>query len=159
MFDPIRDDPLVLTKARHGEALHGVSRPFSASAGATVLVVALVVVPYVLSKLRALAPGAPATVNWRSPPPGRADLLLFEAFVTNQRKTADTRHVEDAYLAIEAFRQGMRTPEAFASAVVEARCLSLLGAAMLRTGWTNDPAVVAERCLVVRAGHHLVPRL
>src|SRR5262249_1926037 len=29
--------------------------------------------------------------------PGR--LMLFEAFVTDQRKTTDTRHIEDAHLA------------------------------------------------------------
>jgi hypothetical protein len=151
MFVPVRDDPMTLTKARSGEAVQGISRPFSASAGATVLVTALVVVPYVLTQLRKLAPRARATMDWRSQLGGRADLLLFEAFVTNQRKSTDTRHVEDAHLAIAAFQNGMRDPPAFVSAVVEPQCLSLLGAAMLRTGWTADPAVIAEPCLVVRA--------
>jgi hypothetical protein len=151
MFVPVRDDPMVLTKARSGEAAQGISRPFSASAGATVLVTALVVVPYVLTRLRKLAPRARATMNWRSPLGDRANLLLFEAFVTNQRKSTDTRHVEDAHLAIAAFQTGMRDPQSFTSAVAERDCLSLLGAAMLRTGWASDPAVVAEPCLVVRA--------
>lgn len=65
--------------------MHGVSRPFSASAGATVLVTALVVVPYVLSRLRKFVPEARATTDWRSPLDCAGQLLLFEAFVTNQR--------------------------------------------------------------------------
>ncbi len=151
MFTPIRDDAMTLTKARQGEATGGISRPFSASAGATVLVTALVIVPYVLNRLRACAPRARATLDWRTPMVGRADLLLFEAFVTNQRKITDTRHVEDAHLAIVEFQRGMTDPASFESAVVEARCLNLLGASMLRTGWSRDPAVVGKECLVVRA--------
>ena len=151
MFTPIRDDAMILTKARQGEVTGGISRPFSASAGATVLVTALVIVPYVLNRLRALAPKATATLEWRTPMMGRADLLLFEAFVTNQQKTTDTRHVEDARHAVAAFQRGMADPASFDSAVVEARCLNLLGASMLRTGWSSDPAAVGEGCLVVRA--------
>jgi hypothetical protein len=150
MFTPIRDDAMNLTKARHGEAAKGISRPFSASAGATVLVTALVIVPFVLKRLRALAPSATATLDWRMPLPGRADLLLFEAFVTNQKKTEDTRHIEDAYLAIAEFKRGIADPASFRSAVVEPSLLNLLGASMLRTGWSNDPAILGEDCLVVR---------
>ena len=151
MFVPLRDNPTILTKARCGEALQGISRPFSASAGATVLVTALVVVPYVLSRLRELMPRARATMDWRSPFGDHAELLLFEAFVTNQRKSTDTRHVEDAHLAIAKFQTGMQDPAGFTSAVVEQDCLNLLAASMLRTGWVTDPAVLAEPCLVVRA--------
>jgi hypothetical protein len=107
---------MILTKARTGEAAQqGINRPFCAGAGATVLAVALVVVPYVLTRLRKAAPRARATMDWRSPLGSRADLLLFEAFVTNQRKNTDTRHVEDAHLAIAAFQTGMRDPPALAS--------------------------------------------
>ena len=66
--------------------------------------------------------------------------MLFEAFITDQRKTTDTRHVEDAHLAIAAFQRGMRDPANFQSSVEEPICLSLLGAMMLRTGWDTDPA-------------------
>ena len=151
MFVPVRNEPATLTKARHGEAMYGVSRPFSASAGATVLVTALVVVPYVLSSLRKLVPEATATIDWSIPLEHPGQLLLFEAFVTNQRKTVDTRHIEDARLAISAFTKGMKNPATFDSAILEDKCLSLLGAAMLRTGCASDPAIVADRCLVVRA--------
>ena len=151
MFTPIRDNASTLTKARHGEAMHGISRPFSASAGATVLVTGLVIVPFVLTRLRVLTPTARATLDWRKPMIGRADLLLFEAFVTNQKKTTDTRHVEDAHLAIAEFQRGMTDPANFISAVNEAHSLNLLGASMLRTGWSNSIEIVGEEVLVVRA--------
>lgn len=152
MFVPFRNRAEILTKARQGESGPGLpSRPFSASGGATVLVTALVVVPFVLNSLRRLAPEANATLDWRTPLRAPGDLLLFEAFVTNQRKTADTRHVEDARLAVAAFRDGLRSPGGFVSAVSEPSLFSLLGATLLRTGWTTDLAVLSEPCLVVRA--------
>jgi hypothetical protein len=152
MFVPIRSDPRRLTAARIGDCGKGMaSRPFSASAGATALVTGLVVVSYILNSLRSRVPEAAATLDWRSSLVGPGKLLLFEAFVTNQRKTADTRHVEDAHLAIVAFQRGMRDPATFQSSVDEPICLSLLGAMMLRTGWETDLAVLSRPCLVVRA--------
>ena len=124
MFVPARADPAILLSARSGECEHGVNRPFSAAPGATVLVVGLVVVPYVLARLRDKVPKATATLDWRSPFPGRGSLLLlFGAFVTDQKKTADTRHIEDARLAAAAFQRGMHDPATFTSAVVEPSCL------------------------------------
>ena len=76
--------------------------------------------------------------------------MLFEAFVTDQRKTSDTRHIEDARLAIAAFQRGMSDHANFQSSVEEPICLSLLGV-MLRTGWGTDPAILSRPCLVVRA--------
>ena len=67
---PIRMDPARLTAARNGECDHGISRPFSAGAGSTVLVIGLVVVPYVLARLRKQVPKARATLDWRSLLPG-----------------------------------------------------------------------------------------
>jgi hypothetical protein len=110
MFVPIRT-PKRLTVARSGEFGKGLpSRPFSASAGATSLVTGLVVVSYILATLRPLIPEATTTLDWRLPPVGPEWLLLFEAFVTDQRKTSDTRHIEDAHLAIATFQRA--TPRA-----------------------------------------------
>ena len=110
----------------------------------------LVVVPYVLDKLRARAPTATVTLNWRAPLDAPGQLLLFEAFVTHQSKTDDDPHIRDAKLAIAKFQEGMRDPSAFQSAIDEPSCMNLLGAALLRTGWTTDPIILFQPCLVVR---------
>jgi hypothetical protein len=150
-FVPIRDDPLKLTAARKGEFGPGLRpRPFSAGAGASVLVTSLVIVPYVLNRLREALPRASATFDWQRPLTELGQLLLFEAFVTDQRKTATTRHIEDARLAIADFRRGIVSPETFKSSVTSDEGMNLLGAALLRTGWSSDVALLSTSCLVVR---------
>lgn len=151
-FVPVRDDPLALTKARTGESGPGLpTRAFSASAGATVLVTSLVVVPYVLQRLRERVPGATVTLDWRQPVTRAGQLLLWEAFVTDQRKDTQIRHVEDAQLAIADFRRGISKPDSLQSSVTTPECLSLLGAALLRTGWSSDLSLLSTPCLVFRS--------
>jgi hypothetical protein len=105
-FVPLHDDSAILTKARDGESGPGLpARPFSAGAGAAVLVTSSAVAPYVLCRLRKALPEASATFDWRRPWAKPGDLLLFEAFVTDQRKETRERHVEDARLALESFRR------------------------------------------------------
>lgn len=153
-FVPLRDDPMVLTAGRTGEFGPGQpTRTFSASAGATVLVTSLVVVPYVLTALRARVVGGFATFDWKRQLSEPGELLLFEAFVTDQRKDTATRHVEDARLAIADFRRGISNPQSFESSVTSSRCLNLLGAALLRTGWSSDLALLSANCLVVRSAN------
>jgi hypothetical protein len=99
-----------------------------------VLVAALVVVPYILSKLKAAVPNVKATFDWRSELAEPGQTLLFEAFVTNQGRRLATRHVDNARLATEAFQRGMCRPEESNSSVNEPNCFNLLGAMLLRTG-------------------------
>ena len=151
MWVPTRLEPARLTSARCGEAGPGLaSRPFSASAGATALVTGMVVVTYVMRRLRELAPAAIAHLDWQNFSTEPGQLLVWEAFVTNQKKTHDARHVEDAKLALAAFLLGMENPRTFRSSVEEPDCLSLLGAALLKARWTTDVAVLSAPCLVVR---------
>jgi hypothetical protein len=56
------------------------------------LVSALVVVPYVLDKLRARVPRATATFDWKATLNARRQLLLFEAFVTHQQAPDDVEN-------------------------------------------------------------------
>jgi hypothetical protein len=71
---------VVALGAREGDSGKGrPSRPFSASAGATVLVTGLVVVSYILGTLRPLVPEATVTLDWRLPLYGPGRLMLFEA--------------------------------------------------------------------------------
>jgi len=150
MFVPMRRAASDLTKARSGECVGGVNRPYSASAGSTVLVIATVVVPYVLSALRAASPTCIATMDHRSFFSAPSGVLFFEAFVTNQKKSHDARHIEDAALAAEYLLQLFERRSHLQSAVCEPECLNLLGAMMLRTGWTSDLGVLDAECLVVR---------
>lgn len=151
MWIPTRLEPARLTSARKGEAGPGLaSRPFSASAGATALVTGMVVVNYVVRKLFERVPGGKVYFDWRIAPKYAGELLLWEAFVTKQKKSHDARHVEDAKLAVAAFLAGMRHPHTFQSSVIEPDCLSLLGAALLKAGWTADLSVLSTPCLVVR---------
>jgi hypothetical protein len=80
----------------------------------------------------------------------RGHILLFEAFVSHQPESNDDLHIRDAKLAIGKFREGMRDPLAFRSAIDEPSCLNLVGAALLRTGWATDLNILSQPCLVVR---------
>jgi hypothetical protein len=146
MFVPLHEDATNLTRGRKGER----DRAYTAPAGSAVLVSALVVVPYVLQKLRALVPHATATFDWIAPLDVRGRLLLFEAFVSHQAKSDADPHIRDAKLAIARFREGIRNPSALQSAIEEPACLNLLGGILIRTGWTNDLTVLRQSCLVVR---------
>lgn len=150
MFVPVRDDPATLTKARNGESGKGIpSRPFSAGPGPTVLVTGLVVVPYILKHLRDEVPEATATFDPCAPLSNKR-VLFFEAFVTNQQKTTDARHVEDAKLAIKEFRKEMQSPKSFKSAVFETQSFNLLGAMLLYAGWTTDLKFLSDPVWVVK---------
>jgi hypothetical protein len=150
MFVPKRVDPLSLTKARKGECVGGVNRPFSAGAGASVIVTALVVVPYVLSGLKRLCPNASAHLDWHRKLARPNELLLFEAFVTDQPKERSHPQcdMEDAKLAAETAFRGLADTANFQSSIDEPECLSLLAAMMVRTDWGGD---LKQPCLVVRA--------
>jgi hypothetical protein len=142
MFVPYGRERCDLDKARNGEG----DRAFSAGAGAAVLTKALVIVPYILGEVRRRVRDARPKFNWHtrlSP----QDLLLFEAFVTH---VSERSHVECARLALEKFPRNLNDRASLESAVREPFTLNLLGAILLRMGWIDDLAVLAEPCLVVR---------
>lgn len=146
-FAPMRNDPLTLTQARTGEG----SRPFSAGAGASVLVTSLVVVPYVMACLRREIPNGAATFDWKRQLTGQSNLLLWEAFVSNQNSKDPERHKQDARRAILDFRERMSNPTSLESDVTTPQAFNLLGAALLRTGWSTDLSLLSAPCLVVRS--------
>ena len=93
LFVPRRDKPSDLLKARRGECEGGVNRPFSAGAGAAVLVAALAVVPYVLSKLKTAVLHATPLLDWRSKlsEPGQTLLLRTKEAAGRTHETSKTR--------------------------------------------------------------------
>jgi len=91
LFVPQRNKPSELLKARRGECIGGVNRPFSAGAGAAVLAAALVVVPYVLSKLNTAVPHAMTVLDWRSKLSRPGQIFFFEAFERTKGAAGRTR--------------------------------------------------------------------
>jgi len=143
MFVPYGRKRCDLDKARKGDG----DRAFSASAGACVLAKGLVIVPYILEGLRCRAKAARPTFKWRGRL-SKQDLLLFEAFVTHVERSVS--HVECARLALKQFPKGWEKRASFESAVEEPCTMNLLGAMLLRTGWTKDLTMLSDPCLVVR---------
>lgn len=143
MFVPYGRSLSDLDKARQGDG----DRAFSASVGASVLTKGLVIVPYILERLRQGVRHAEPTFGWREPL-SHGDLLLLEAFVTHMGKSAS--HEECARMALNGFPRGFESRASFESAVSDTCTLNLLGAILLRMGWTDDLSVLAEPCMVVR---------
>ena len=144
LFVPIRDKALELTNARKGEG----SRPWSASAGATVLTVALPVVTYTLSKLRTRIGGYGASLDWKGWDAGFNQLLVWEAFVSGSSKGDD--HWHDADIAAGAFQDGLDNLDAL-NAIDEAGVLSLVGAALIHSGWVEPSvSILKASALVVK---------
>ncbi len=135
-----------LTRARQGEG----NRPWSAGAGAGALATGIVQVTWILRELRRLAPTARAHLSWKAFEQAGAGLFLWEAFVTGDAKAAT--HHGDALLAAEAFRAALPDPEARSSVKPKGpEVMSLVGAAMLRTGWSVGPTILGVPAVVIRA--------
>jgi hypothetical protein len=150
LFVPVPEHPLRLGMARPGEG----NRSWSAGAGAGALATGLVEVPWLLSELRRRRPHTPVYLDWSEFVRADAGLFLWEAFVTDRAKAAT--HVDDAAVAVAAFRDALPDPMT-ANAVEGERPLSLLGAALVWSGWSDDPELLRAVCLVIKASPQGVP--
>lgn len=148
LFVPVPDTPIKLGTARAGEG----SRPWSAGAGAGALATGLVQVAWILRELAGGSPGTPTFLDWASFDEADQGLLLWEAFVSGQAKHAGTGnpHCADAAIAVERFSERLPRPDAHADVVAD-RPLSVVGAAMLWSGLSDDVALLHRPCLVVKA--------
>ncbi len=152
---PLRSDPSTLGKAREGEG----NRSWSAGAGAGALATGLVQVPWVLRDIRArLTSPVPAYLGWEAfRESSGAALFVWEAFVTGSAKAegVENSHAQDAVIANRAFRLAL--PDiAAANAVTVSEAFSLVGAALLRSGWTGDESVLEESAVVIRPAPNLM---
>ncbi len=143
LWVPMRADVMTLTKARAGEG----TRSWSAGAGAGVLATGLVVIPRILSGIRKAAPFAVASLDFKKPPSRPGELFLWEAFVSGKDK--GDSHEADALIAARAFKRACVNLPDFQKLSPEP-CLNLLGAALVRTGWTSDLRILEAETLVVR---------
>lgn len=144
LYVPVPGEPLKLGAARVGEG----NRSWSAGAGAGALATGLVQVAWILSELRERMPEAMPYLDWEQFMAAGEGLFLWEAFVTDRAKA--TTHVDDATVAVAAFRRALPDP-AEANAVTADRPLSLLGAALLWSGWSEELDLLHAPCLVIKA--------
>lgn len=144
MFVPLRSNPDTLTQKRNGET----SKNWIGGPGGTVLATALVQVPWLLSAIRAgLTIDATATTNWEEFKNSSSNLFLWEAFVSGEAKGCD--HIDDARIAVELFHQCLPNPSAH-NVIHEDTVLSLIGASLLRTGWTTQIEALKAPTVVIR---------
>ncbi len=145
LFVPLTEDELLLTRARPGEG----SRAWSAGAGCGALATGLVQVAWVLRTIHAsLKSPRVAHLDWEAFTKAQSGLFLWEAFVTGAAKSST--HVADAQAAGEAFIQSLPNPGAINAVICSTPVYSLIGAAMLRTGWSRSPEVLSQACLVIK---------
>ena len=149
LFVPLREHPEELTSGRRGDG----NRPWSAGAGCAVLAVGLTQVPWILREVRrTLGDVPPSYLRWDQTPEVGPGLFLWEAFVSGDAKApaGPGAHTGDAELAVRAFLGALPHLDR-KNAIQEDQVQSLVGAALLRSRWTNDIGILAEPCLVIRA--------
>lgn len=144
LFVPVPEEALRLGAARVGDG----NRSWSAGAGSGALTTGLVQVAWILSELRKRMPTVSPTLEWSDFAPAGGGLFLWEAFVTGGAKAAT--HVDDATIAVATFREALPDPPT-ANAVSAERPFSLLGAALLWSGWSDDLQLLHAPCLVIKA--------
>lgn len=141
---PVPEASELLGKARAGDG----NRAWSAGPGASALATGITQTAWILSELRNRCPEATAYLDWDNFTEAQAGLFLWEAFVTGAAKSAT--HVDDALIAARTFVDALPDPRK-SNAVSADRPLSVIGAALLWSGWTTDPAVLHQPCLVIKS--------
>ena len=145
LFVPLHDDPIRLTAARNGEG----SRAWCAGAGAGALAAGLTESAWILQEVhRHLKATVSPFLEWGAFTQAPLGLFLWEAFVTGHAK--GETHTADAEIAVRCFTQHLPDITA-ANAIEETSVYSLIGAALLRTGWSTDLRLLETPCVVIRA--------
>ncbi len=146
-------DPDSLTKGRCGDK----NRPWSAAAGATSLATGLTEVTWVLNRVRECLGNTSTEVKpflcWECFWQEERGLFLWEAMVTGKAKATEqvgklTLHQQDAWTAVCAFAEAGR--ELATDVHPSERTLSLIGAALLWSDWSENVNLLREPCVVVR---------
>ena len=148
LIDP---DPEKLTSKRIGEG----NRPFSAGAGATSLVTGLTETSWILERVRQAVDGTEVFLDWRTFDAARRGMFIWEAFVANKTGTGSDGmetdpHELDAKMAVDAFIQALPDPTSRDALTPTPRTRSLIGAALLETGWSDDIELLRTPCMVIK---------
>jgi len=145
LFVPLMQDERFLTNARPGEG----SRPWCAGAGCGALATGIVQVAWVLKAIRlALKTEKSGYLEWEQFSAAKSGLFIWEAFVTGMAKQES--HIDDAAHAVKAFAKALPYPMDINAVICNSETHSLVGAAMLRTGWSSNINILSSSCLVVR---------
>lgn len=148
LFVPLAENPSELSSARNGEVFKGISRPWSAGAGAQVLVIGLTQVVWILEKINQIVKGKSLVfLNWLEFNKVGNGLFIWEAFVTYTSKGVSD--IADAENGVKCFANALKNISSF-NAIKEKKVYSLVGAALLRTGWTKDISILETPCIVIR---------
>ena len=144
LFVPIAENEDALTFARPGEG----NRSWSAAAGLGAMGVGIAQVPWVLRAIRSqLTRAGSAFLDWEAFRAAGAGLFVWEAFISGNDKRST--HVADAEAAVQAFIAALPEPSS-ASRIRAIPCvMSLAGAALVRTGWSNDVGLLEQPVLVI----------
>lgn len=146
LFVPLVEDERLLTSARPGEG----SRAWSAGAGCGALTTGLVQVTWALRSIRhILAQSTTAHLVWEKFASAQTGLFLWEAFVSGSGKK--NSHIADAQAGAMAFLDALPNPQLANAVSSTSSVYSLVGAALLRTGWSSDLAILGHPCLVVKS--------
>jgi hypothetical protein len=152
LFVPISQDPARLTSARIGEG----RRAWAAGGGSGALATGLTETVWILRRVREqlssqVRAHRKAHIEW--PPFANAGegLFLWEAFVSDAGKGQSTTHAGDTEIAVQRFMESLPSPDASDAITSDKEAHSLIGAALLRTGWISDLAVLSKPCLVIKA--------
>jgi hypothetical protein len=89
-------------------------------------------------------------LSWSDFAQATRGLFLWEAFVSGNGK-GQSQHA-DAQRALEALATSRPDPESANAVRVEGPVSSLIGAALLRTGWSSDTGLLSQPCTVIKAG-------
>lgn len=149
LFVPVRDNPEALSEAREGEE----DRPWSSNTGLYSLAPGLVETIYSLRKIKEQTKNTMRPyLDWNAFIEDHGDIFIWEAFVTGAAKSSaedEKEHSEDAATAIKFFLE--RYPKVTeANAILEEEVHSLIGASLLRTGWTSDINMLKTSNVVIK---------
>ena len=144
LWVPIPDEPSKLGSKRSDEGKY----PWAAGAGASTLAIGLAEIAWILIEIRRQAPGVAAFLDWKDFERAHDGLFVWEAFVAGEVKTDS--HEGDAQIAVDAFKEALPDPRQRNALVPGRRTLSLIGGALLWSGWLKDLELLSEPCIVIR---------
>ena len=145
LWIPVADEPCKLTQARDGER----DRAWSAAAGAGSLATGLAEVAWILDYVRQESRDKEAFLDWNLFKRVQSGLFIWEALVTGKGKTDS--HESDAKAAVDAFQRALPDPISKNALTSTSRTRSLIGAALLWAGWSNDIGLLSRPCVVIQS--------